>query len=80
MKQNTSPWLNHSMAVKIHLKSKKAQTGVLKATEIKEAKILRMKFIQITNFSEAFKETSRVTNKKDSKRQFGIQLHEYSFS
>ena len=52
------------------------QTGELKAIEIMEAKILWIKFVQKTNFPEAFNTTSGTVNKKDYKNQLGIQLHD----
>ena len=52
------------------------QTGELKAIEIMEAKILWFKFVQKTNFPEAFNTTSGTVNKKDYKNQLGIELHD----
>ena len=46
------------------------------AIEIKEAKILWIKFIQKANFPGAFKTISGTVNKKDCKNQLGIQLHD----
>ena len=57
-------------------RKQKAQTGELKAIEIKEAKILCIKLIQKANFPGAFNTISRTVNKKDHKNQLGIQLHD----
>ena len=57
-------------------RKQKVQTGELKAIEIKEAKILWIKFIQKANFPEAFNTTSGTVNKNDQKNQLGIQLHD----
>lgn len=56
------------------VRKEKAQTGKLKASEIKQAKILWIKSIQRTNFPDAFKGKVSVLNKKDYKNQLGIQL------
>ena len=47
-----------------------------KAIEIKEAKILWIKFIQKANFPEEFNTTSGTVNENDQKNQLGIQLHD----
>ena len=67
------------MAIKICSESSKTktQTGELKAIEIKEEKILWIKFIQNTNLPEAFNSTNGTVNKEDNKNQLGIKLHEY---
>ena len=57
-------------------RKQKAQTGELKAIEIKEAKILWIKLIQKANFPGAFTTISRTVNKKDHKTQLGVQLHD----
>ena len=58
------------------VKKGKSYTGELKASEIKEAKTLWIKFIQKTNFSDAFGDKIGVLKKKDYKTQLGILLHE----
>ena len=58
------------------VKKEKSHTGELKASEIKEAKTLWIKFIQKTNFSDAFEDKIGVLKKKDYKNQLGILLHE----
>ena len=57
-------------------RKQKAQTGELKAIEIKEVKILWIKLIQKANFPGAFNTISGTVNKKDHKNQLGIQLHD----
>ena len=57
-------------------RKQKVQTGELKAIEIKEAKILWIKFIQKANFPEAFNTTSGTENKNEQKNQLGIELHD----
>ena len=52
------------------VRKEKTQTGELKASEIKQVKILWIKSIQRTNFPDAFK------GKNDYKNQLEIHLHE----
>ena len=68
-----NPWLLRFLQ---KARKQKVQIGELKAIEIKEAKILWIKFIQKTNFPGAFNTTSENVNKKDHKNQLGIQLHD----
>ena len=57
-------------------RKQKVKTGELKTIEIKEAKILWIKFIQRANFPAAFNTTSENVNRKDHKNHLGIQFHD----
>ena len=57
------------------VRKEKAQTGELKPSEIKQAKILWIKSIQRTNLPDTFKGKVGVLNEKDYKNQLGIQFH-----